>query len=316
MDQPRKKQSRIYDRKKGGIEIQMATTNQTKSTGSKKRTAAASKSTGGKTKSSNSSTSRSAGSNSKAASAKGSGEKKTNSGGTLRTASKQASSTKSKQAKAASSTSAKRSTRPNGASSRNAASSRSRAGGAKKGNDGLVTRAVKAVGAMLSGGPPDALELLKKDHRKVDGLFSKAKANEDGNNAPVFRKIKAELDVHAHIEEKIFYPYILERGDQELNRLVREGIEEHKQIKMFLEDLAGLSGTTEKFRAKLKVLIEDVEHHVKEEEDEMFPMIREQIGDAALQKLAQSLEKEKVTYTKRTATGRKVRPAKQRAASA
>jgi iron-sulfur cluster repair protein YtfE (RIC family) len=104
---------------------------------------------------------------------------------------------------------------------------------------GLITRAVRAVGAMLSGGPPDALELLKKDHRKVDALFSKAKANEDGNNGPVFKRINAELDTHAHIEERIFYPYILERGDQELNRIVREGIEEHKQIKMFLADLAG-----------------------------------------------------------------------------
>jgi iron-sulfur cluster repair protein YtfE (RIC family) len=168
---------------------------------------------------------------------------------------------------------------------------------------------------MLSGGPPDALELLKKDHRKVDGLFSKAKANEDGNNAPVFKRINAELDTHAHIEEKIFYPYILERGDQELNRIVREGIEEHKQIKMFLADLAGLSGTSEQFRAKLKVLMEDVEHHVQEEEDEMFPMIRDQIGDAALQKLGQRLEKEKMRYKERTATSKRPSAAKQRAAA-
>ncbi len=129
------------------------------------------------------------------------------------------------------------------------------------------------------------------------------------------KRSRTELDVHAHIEEKVFYPFILERGDQELNRIVREGIEEHKQIKMFLEDLAGLSGTTEQFRAKLKVLMEDVEHHVKEEEDEMFPMIREQIGDPALQKLGQRLEKEKMTYMKRSATGKKVPAAKQRAAA-
>jgi iron-sulfur cluster repair protein YtfE (RIC family) len=238
--------------------------------------------------------------------------KKINSGGTNRTTSKQAQPTKAKQAKAAQRASG--TSDGSGAKRGKAASAKGRSS-TKKG-DGLITRIVKSVGKALAGGPPDALELLKMDHRKVDRLFSKVKANEDGNNASTFKKIKAELEVHAHIEEKVLYPYILARGDQELNRIVREGLEEHKQIKMFLEELTGLAGTTETFRARIKVLMEDVEHHVKEEEDEMFPLVRDQIDNSKLQKLGERLQKEKTKVIEKSAPLKKASSTKHRTAPA
>ena len=79
---------------------------------------------------------------------------------------------------------------------------------------------------LFGGSEQDALKLLKTDHRSVDELFSKVKANEDGNNKDVFTRIKEELDLHTHIEEQIFYPHLLENGDEELQKIVREGIEE------------------------------------------------------------------------------------------
>ena len=122
------------------------------------------------------------------------------------------------------------------------------------------------------------------------------KANEDGNNQDVFKKIKQELDVHAHIEEMVFYPHLLENGDEELQKIVREGIEEHRQVKMFLAELDQLSGNAEKFKAKLQVLMEDVEHHVEEEEGEMFPMVEDQIDEEMLVRLGSLLEAEKVRF--------------------
>ena len=112
----------------------------------------------------------------------------------------------------------------------------------------------------------NAIELLKEDHDKVDKLFEKFKANEDGDHRDTFEKIKEELEVHTHIEETIFYPKIKEDGDEELKKLVLEGIEEHRQAKMFLRELSNLVDDSEKFQPKFKVLMEDIEHHVQEEE--------------------------------------------------
>lgn len=146
---------------------------------------------------------------------------------------------------------------------------------------------------MFSGGGQDAIELLKTDHRKVESLFAKVKANEDGNNAATFKKIKEELDVHAHIEETIFYPHLLDKGDKELKKIVREGVEEHAQVKDLLTELAGLSGTSPTFKAKITVLMENVEHHVEEEEDEMFKMVEDQIPEETRQRLGSLMLAEK-----------------------
>ena len=99
----------------------------------------------------------------------------------------------------------------------------------------------------------NAIELLKSDHDKVDLLFQKVKATEDTEHPKLFEKIKAELEVHTHIEETIFYPKIKE--NEELKDIVLEGIEEHHQVKMFLRELSALAEKSEKFEPKLKVLM-------------------------------------------------------------
>ena len=142
------------------------------------------------------------------------------------------------------------------------------------------------------------MELLETDHRLVESLFAKVKANEDGNNEATFRKIKEELDVHAHIEETIFYPHLLDKGDKELKKIVREGVEEHGQVKELLAELANMSGTSPTFKAKLTVVMENVEHHVKEEEDEMFPMVQDQIPEDMLQRLGALMQGEKMKVKK------------------
>ncbi|MEO6334119.1 MAG: hemerythrin domain-containing protein [Pyrinomonadaceae bacterium] len=152
---------------------------------------------------------------------------------------------------------------------------------------------------MFTDNSPDAIELLKADHRKVEALFERVKANEDGNNSATFKKIKDELDVHAHVEEVIFYPHLLEKGDKDLKKIVREGIEEHGQVKDLLAQLANLPGTSPTFKAKITVLMENVEHHVEEEEDEMFKMVEDQIPDETLQRLGSLMAGEKAKVKKR-----------------
>jgi hemerythrin superfamily protein len=142
----------------------------------------------------------------------------------------------------------------------------------------------------------NAIELLKEDHDRVSALFEKVKANEDGDNSDVFKQIKEELDVHTHIEETIFYPRLIEEGDEELQKIVKEGIEEHRQAKMFLRELESLADDSEKFQPKIKVLMEDVEHHVQEEEGEMFHLVESQFDEDVLEAMGAEMEEEKANF--------------------
>ena len=140
----------------------------------------------------------------------------------------------------------------------------------------------------------NAIELLKTDHDKVSRLFQKVKATDESEHKALFEQIMEELEVHTHIEETIFYPKV--KDEKELEDLVLEGLEEHHQVKMFLRELSALADDSEKFEPKLKVLMEDVTHHVQEEEDEMFPLVDDQIEDSTLERLASQMEAEKAAF--------------------
>ncbi len=143
----------------------------------------------------------------------------------------------------------------------------------------------------------NALELLKADHDKVDELFKQAEATEDENKKHgLFTKIKTELLTHTHIEETVFYPAIMK--NEELKDIVLEGLEEHKQAKTLLREIPNLSDGSEKFDPKFKVLMEDIEHHVKEEEEEMFPLVRKAFSKEQLEELGEQLAAEKQNFQK------------------
>jgi len=143
----------------------------------------------------------------------------------------------------------------------------------------------------------DALELLKTDHKKVKQLFEKAEGNKnDKLQKQIFEQIKAELETHAHIEETVFYPAIAKNED--LKDMVLESLEKHKQVKTLLREMENLVADSEKFEPKLKVLMENIEHHaVEEEEEKMFPKIRKLMNAAALEQLGQELEAAKTKFT-------------------
>ena len=157
---------------------------------------------------------------------------------------------------------------------------------------------VESVTGIFGGGngSEDATELLKADHDRVDALFQKVKANEDGDNMEVFQKIRQELELHTHVEEQIFYPHLLKEGDEELQKIVREGLEEHGQVKTLLAEMGSMSGDDEEFKAKLKVIMEDVEHHVQEEEGEMFPLVKDQVDEETLVRLGSLMTAEKARF--------------------
>jgi hypothetical protein len=140
----------------------------------------------------------------------------------------------------------------------------------------------------------DVFKLLKADHEKVSGIFSKLEETTERaskTREELFAQLKQELDVHAHIEETIFYPVI--KQEAETREITLEGFEEHHVIKTLLKELEAQSVETEQWTAKLKVLKENVEHHVEEEEGEMFKGAREVLSKEQIEDLGARMEAEK-----------------------
>jgi len=138
----------------------------------------------------------------------------------------------------------------------------------------------------------DALQLLRQDHQAVKDLFDQVDDAEDGKQRKrIFDQIDTQLNIHSHIEETVFYPEM--RKIEELKEMVEEALQEHQEVKTLLEEIEGLDPEGEEFSASLEELIENVEHHVAEEEDEMFPKVREQCDQAALDRLGDQLESAK-----------------------
>lgn len=141
----------------------------------------------------------------------------------------------------------------------------------------------------------DAFELLKRDHHKVSQLFSKIESASGQAKVKLFAQLKSELDVHAHIEETVLYPAL--ENTEEARKITLEAYEEHKVVKDLLGELAGAGNPDDEWDAKLTVLKENVEHHVEEEESELFDKARKALGDERIETLGAELEAEKTRST-------------------
>ena len=140
----------------------------------------------------------------------------------------------------------------------------------------------------------NAIELLKADHEKVSEIFEKLEdttESDEKTRTELFTKLKQELDLHAHIEETIFYPVL--KKAEETRDITMEGIQEHHVVKVLLGELNSMKTGSEVWTAKLKVLKENVEHHVEEEEDDMFKSARQVLSKERLEELGAQMEQEK-----------------------
>jgi hemerythrin-like domain-containing protein len=137
----------------------------------------------------------------------------------------------------------------------------------------------------------NAFELMKQDHKKVSGIFENLEPTTERGvktREELFAQLKQELDIHARIEEEIFYPAIKEA--KETRDITLEAYEEHGVVKQLLAELDELPKSDETWGAKLKVLKENVEHHVEEEEGEMFTSAREVLSREQIEELGTRME--------------------------
>jgi len=136
------------------------------------------------------------------------------------------------------------------------------------------------------------MQLLKQDHRTVKELFAEYARLDDGDGVQkdrLWQQINEELTIHAEIEERLFYPAVRDVKTDEAEDLVNEAVEEHHIVKTLLEELSGMTAGEDTFDAKMKVLKETVEHHIAEEEKEMFSQAKK-LSREALESLVIEME--------------------------
>ena len=137
----------------------------------------------------------------------------------------------------------------------------------------------------------NAIELLKHDHREVEEYFEEYEdLEDDAEKAELSAKICQALKVHAQIEEEIFYPAAREAtGDEDL---LDEAVVEHAGAKRLIEEIESMEVGEDLYDAKIRVLGEQIKHHVKEEEEELFP--EAQRSDMDLKAVGKDLEARKM----------------------
>jgi hemerythrin superfamily protein len=131
----------------------------------------------------------------------------------------------------------------------------------------------------------NAIDLLEQQHREVEELFDDFESAGEGakkTKERLCREISNQLAIHAEIEEKLFYP---ESKQEDTEEILRESVEEHLSMKRILADLLDSGPEDEQFNAKVKVLKEQVEHHVEEEEKDLFPKVRKSLSKEELDDL-------------------------------
>jgi len=135
-----------------------------------------------------------------------------------------------------------------------------------------------------------ATDLLKKQHRQVEKLFKQAEKAQSRQRRQLMEQIVEQLKLHTKIEEEIFYPAVRELGTSKAEEMIDEAFEEHHVVDLVLAELPKVDPEDERFEAKMTVLSELVQHHVEEEEGELFPMAEKKLGAERIKELGQQME--------------------------
>jgi hemerythrin superfamily protein len=134
----------------------------------------------------------------------------------------------------------------------------------------------------------NAVKMLKQQHQEVAKMFKEFEnAQAAGARRTIFERIADALAVHAAIEERHFYPAVKEQQTEEI---LLESVEEHLEIKRIIADLLAMEADDESFAAKVKVLQENVDHHVEEEQDDLFPKVEKLFDKETLEAIGEDME--------------------------
>src|SRR5215813_11156967 len=137
----------------------------------------------------------------------------------------------------------------------------------------------------------DALQILAKDHRAVDQLFDqieKTDNREANRRGQLYRKLRNELELHTELEEELFYPALKEHNDTKA--LASEALEEHSEVKQMLNEIDNLSAEDDQWSEMINELKMAVQHHMREEEHQLFPAARVRLDEARISELGRKIQ--------------------------
>jgi hemerythrin-like domain-containing protein len=151
----------------------------------------------------------------------------------------------------------------------------------------------------------DAMSLLKEDHRRVKKMLAELESTTERGvktREELFARVKRELVVHEAIEEEIFYPALKEHP--KTKDIALEAYEEHHVVDAVMAEIEGVAYDDETWGAKFKVMKENLEHHIEEEEGEMFKQARQVFGQDELAQLGESMKARKEDLIRQQAATR------------
>ncbi|MBC3361715.1 hemerythrin domain-containing protein [Pseudomonas sp. SWRI154] len=148
----------------------------------------------------------------------------------------------------------------------------------------------------------NAIDLLKADHERVKGILSQLSESTDRaikKRTELLAKLEMEVSIHTRLEEEILYPAFKQEGGKDEAEMYYEAKEEHRTVdSLVLPDLKNTDPSQPEFAGRVKVVKELLEHHIEEEETEMFPKARKILGKAKLDELGNQMEAVKAQYKK------------------
>ncbi|WP_077048456.1 hemerythrin domain-containing protein [Pseudomonas sp. KK4] len=148
----------------------------------------------------------------------------------------------------------------------------------------------------------NAIDLLKADHQKVKAILAQLSESTERatkKRVELLDKLEMEISIHTKLEEEILYPAFKEAGAKEQDIMYFEAKEEHRTVdSLVLPDLKQTDPGTPEFSGRVKVVKELLEHHIEEEETEMFPQAKKLLGKAKLDDLGAQMEAMKASYKK------------------
>jgi len=150
----------------------------------------------------------------------------------------------------------------------------------------------------------NVLKLIKKDHSDVQSLFNKFEKTARSaheKREELFEQIRRELQIHSRVEEEIFYPFLKALNGNSGRNLVSEALKVHKEIDELLTQISRLQPSDKNFDEKVETLFENVEHHIQEEEREIFQFAEEKCSEEQLENLGREVAERKKTLDRQLA---------------
>jgi iron-sulfur cluster repair protein YtfE (RIC family) len=141
----------------------------------------------------------------------------------------------------------------------------------------------------------DAIQMLKQDHDKVKQMFQQYRQGSTsggGQRQTIVQQCCQELFVHSELEKQIFYPACERAGDNQIQAMITEGRQEHQKVDRLVQQLMQMGGGSQQADSMFQELMQNVDHHVQEEETELFPLVQQRMGQE-LSTLGQQMQQQK-----------------------